>query len=190
MWREVAGMLVDGGGGVVGWQVVHAQPYNKLNATSRSNGDISKRLRGFLLLCWKQIFIIISFYKAGHMLLRFTWLDLFFSFFFSTGKVSGWGNLPGVCEAADQCGAVNVIMALWQSDNLPVCLSTLGKCTGILNVTQQTRLWVGNSVCVGSIMGWGERLRQHWESCFSARSVTNLTWTVTNILFSYKGVDN
>lgn len=157
------------GGG--GWQVVHAQPYNKLNATSRSNGGISKRLRGFLLLCWKQIFIMISFYKAGHMLPRFTWLDLFL--FFSTGKVSGWGNLPGVCEAADQCGAVNVITAPWQSDNLPVCLSTLGKCTGILNVTQQTRLWAGNSVCVGSIMGMGRAVETAFGS-FEGKAVFQL----------------
>ena len=70
-----------------------------------------------------------------------------FSFFFSKTKVSG--NLPGVCGEADQCGAVNVITALWQSDNLPVCLSALGKCSGILNVAQQTWLWVGNSVCMG-----------------------------------------
>lgn len=56
--------------------------------------------------------------------------------FFSNGKVSGWGSLPGVCGAAEQCGAVNVITALWQSDNLPVCLSTQGKCSGILNVAQ------------------------------------------------------
>lgn len=56
--------------------------------------------------------------------------------FCSKGKVSGWGNLPGVCGAADQCGAVNVITALWQSDNLPVCLSTLEKCGSILNVAR------------------------------------------------------
>lgn len=56
--------------------------------------------------------------------------------FFPNGKVSGWGSLPGVCGAAEQCGAVNVITALWQSDNLPVCLSTQGKCSGILNVAQ------------------------------------------------------
>lgn len=61
---------------------------------------------------------------------------IYIGIFFSNGKVSGWGSLPGVCGAAEQCGAVNVITALWQSDNLPVCLSTQGKCSGILNVAQ------------------------------------------------------
>lgn len=56
--------------------------------------------------------------------------------FFSDGKVSGWGSLPGVCGAAEPCGAVNVMTPLWRSDNPPVCLSTQGKCSGILNVAQ------------------------------------------------------
>lgn len=107
----------------------------------------------FLLICFfckkKKTNTIISVERPA----RVTAIYIARFFFLLKEKVSGWGGLPGVCGAADQCGAVNVITALWRSDNQPVCLSTLGKCTGILNVAEQTWLWAGNSVCVGHIIG-------------------------------------
>lgn len=90
---------------------------------------------------------------------------------FSSGKVSGWGSLPGVCGAAEQRVVLNVITPLGQSDNPPLRLSLNGR-----TVLWHIKRGSINMALTGVGVGGGERLlraRCHGLS-WSAHKVTDI----------------